>query len=467
MMMDVKNSQGRTVSLLNDELPRLSNLPALTSSSSATTTKQPTTSTNPHSTSNPSRYSPPTLQHHYSSDSSSSSASARSSYSSLQAFSPSSNPPSLSRSTSSDDSHNGQSPSPLTPPSVGFDNLRELRKNLPRKFSSTLEGLPSLSTLREQQKIPPTRSSMDFTNQNPLGNDFTFASTGAPMFDPMVTAPLPQAPVTSAGFDQTIAQQIPNVTPTQQVFPTPITTPKSSAKKNQYPCPLSKQYNCGEFFTTSGHAARHAKKHTGKKDAICPDCGKGFTRKDNMEQHRRTHSGGRNKSNSTNSESSTNSKPAPSKDSEETKARQKVRQQQRKSRPSSISTAAPPTTQITPPAMSLSMQQPMPITTQTVLPPQGDMLDPALRENSMNAFFSPTADMSMGFGFPMPQTVPGATFPAPQAPMAMNSRTRGSSSPQQGPTGGGKPISPSAAPREAGLDKLDILAEASSRRSSE
>ncbi|KAF2460825.1 hypothetical protein BDY21DRAFT_261597, partial [Lineolata rhizophorae] len=56
-----------------------------------------------------------------------------------------------------------------------------------------------------------------------------------------------------------------------------------------YPCPLAKQFGCSDFFTTSGHAARHAKKHTGKKDAFCPECGKAFTRKDNMEQHRRTH----------------------------------------------------------------------------------------------------------------------------------------------------------------------------------
>jgi hypothetical protein len=64
-------------------------------------------------------------------------------------------------------------------------------------------------------------------------------------------------------------------------------------KKNQYPCPLAKQENCHDFFTTSGHAARHSKKHTGRKDAICPECNKAFTRKDNMEQHRRTHKGGR------------------------------------------------------------------------------------------------------------------------------------------------------------------------------
>ncbi|KAF2031973.1 hypothetical protein EK21DRAFT_62071 [Setomelanomma holmii] len=64
-------------------------------------------------------------------------------------------------------------------------------------------------------------------------------------------------------------------------------------KKNTYPCPLAARYNCNDFFTTSGHAARHAKKHTGKKDSFCPECNKAFTRKDNMEQHRRTHQNGR------------------------------------------------------------------------------------------------------------------------------------------------------------------------------
>lgn len=74
-------------------------------------------------------------------------------------------------------------------------------------------------------------------------------------------------------------------------------------KKNQYPCPLAKQYGCNDFFTTSGHAARHAKKHTGKKDAFCPECNKAFTRKDNMEQHRRTHQNGRNANKSGESQS--------------------------------------------------------------------------------------------------------------------------------------------------------------------
>ncbi|KAJ5137869.1 hypothetical protein N7526_004102 [Penicillium atrosanguineum] len=48
-------------------------------------------------------------------------------------------------------------------------------------------------------------------------------------------------------------------------------------------------HGCSATFTTSGHAARHGKKHTGEKSVHCPICNKAFTRKDNMKQHIRTH----------------------------------------------------------------------------------------------------------------------------------------------------------------------------------
>lgn len=59
--------------------------------------------------------------------------------------------------------------------------------------------------------------------------------------------------------------------------------------KNKYPCPYAVSHSCKATFTTSGHAARHGKKHTGEKSVHCPVCNKAFTRKDNMKQHRRTH----------------------------------------------------------------------------------------------------------------------------------------------------------------------------------
>ncbi|CRG85131.1 hypothetical protein PISL3812_02259 [Talaromyces islandicus] len=60
-------------------------------------------------------------------------------------------------------------------------------------------------------------------------------------------------------------------------------------KKNKYACPYAASHSCTATFTTSGHAARHGKKHTGEKSVHCPICNKAFTRKDNMKQHRRIH----------------------------------------------------------------------------------------------------------------------------------------------------------------------------------
>ncbi|OJJ49662.1 hypothetical protein ASPZODRAFT_128155 [Penicilliopsis zonata CBS 506.65] len=60
-------------------------------------------------------------------------------------------------------------------------------------------------------------------------------------------------------------------------------------RKNKYPCPYAASHGCSATFTTSGHAARHGKKHTGEKSVHCPICNKAFTRKDNMKQHIRTH----------------------------------------------------------------------------------------------------------------------------------------------------------------------------------
>lgn len=61
------------------------------------------------------------------------------------------------------------------------------------------------------------------------------------------------------------------------------------SRKNKYPCPYAVSHSCSATFTTSGHAARHGKKHTGEKSVHCPICNKAFTRKDNMKQHIRTH----------------------------------------------------------------------------------------------------------------------------------------------------------------------------------
>ncbi|KAJ5562026.1 hypothetical protein N7535_003511 [Penicillium sp. DV-2018c] len=64
---------------------------------------------------------------------------------------------------------------------------------------------------------------------------------------------------------------------------------RGTGRKNKYPCPYAASHGCSATFTTSGHAARHGKKHTGEKSVHCPICNKSFTRKDNMKQHIRTH----------------------------------------------------------------------------------------------------------------------------------------------------------------------------------
>lgn len=163
--------------------------------------------------------------------------------------------PYLVRSNSSDSTESMQTPSPITP-----------------DFNFDPHGLES-----------PVFAQAGFFSQQK-----DFSSAYPPV--PQSSGPLPyhSANPSQAAYFQPQQQAIePRVASAQAL-------PNARPKKNSYPCPLAQQYNCSDYFTTSGHAARHAKKHTGKKDAFCPECNKAFTRKDNMEQHRRTHQSGRN-----------------------------------------------------------------------------------------------------------------------------------------------------------------------------
>lgn len=56
-------------------------------------------------------------------------------------------------------------------------------------------------------------------------------------------------------------------------------------RNHKWPCPLAKEANCDQWFSSSGHAVRHGKIHTGVKDFTCPACDKPFARKDNMMEH--------------------------------------------------------------------------------------------------------------------------------------------------------------------------------------
>ncbi|KAI4121180.1 MAG: hypothetical protein LQ338_006515 [Usnochroma carphineum] len=86
------------------------------------------------------------------------------------------------------------------------------------------------------------------------------------------------------------------------------TAAASTPAKKKFPCPHAAKFDCADTFTTSGHASRHGKKHTGEKSVICPTCSKAFTRKDNMKQHERTHKDG--KSSATSSPISTSAQHA-------------------------------------------------------------------------------------------------------------------------------------------------------------
>ncbi|KZM21810.1 uncharacterized protein EKO05_0001669 [Ascochyta rabiei] len=162
--------------------------------------------------------------------------------------------PRLIRSDSSD-SVTMQTPSPITP-EFGFDTLSH--------------GLPS-----------PNYAQQQYFDMPPGGMQPKSFGSYAPVTHP--------GPLTYHGQSAYYAQ--PQMAE-QHLAPAPAPA-NARPKKNSYPCPMAKQYQCSDYFTTSGHAARHAKKHTGKKDAYCPECNKAFTRKDNMEQHRRTHQSGR------------------------------------------------------------------------------------------------------------------------------------------------------------------------------
>jgi len=170
--------------------------------------------------------------------------------------------------------------SPITPTFDGFDVLDNSQRLDPAMFATNPALFP---TPDQAMKSYPIRA------QEP---DFRYPAPEIatnPYFHPLSPATEQQQRQQSITRPPQPQHQAPHQTQQQ---PQPASKPPS--KKNTYPCPLSKEYNCTDFFTTSGHAARHAKKHTGRKDAICPDCNKAFTRKDNMEQHRRTHQNGRN-----------------------------------------------------------------------------------------------------------------------------------------------------------------------------
>ena len=194
--------------------------------------------------------------------------------------------PQLVRSSSSD-SRTFASPSPLTPSLNAFDSHYHAHPQQPQQQHYYIHSQSYAKMDDPTASIYP-----------PIPD----ATGGMPQAYPMPQMqPMPPQPNQQQVYR---ASNSPASEPSRVSTVSATSNSKSQPKKNQYPCPMAKQYGCSDFFTTSGHAARHAKKHTGKKDAFCPECNKAFTRKDNMEQHRRTHQNGRGGSRTSNGDES-------------------------------------------------------------------------------------------------------------------------------------------------------------------
>ncbi|KAI4248078.1 MAG: hypothetical protein L6R40_001167 [Gallowayella cf. fulva] len=115
--------------------------------------------------------------------------------------------------------------------------------------------------------------------------------------EPMMTAPPPTKAYLPPMSPSITSKPAPREKPPSQSASTQTNSSASptiasntpTPTKKKFPCPHAVRHNCSDTFTTSGHAARHGKKHTGEKSVVCPTCKKAFTRKDNMKQHERTH----------------------------------------------------------------------------------------------------------------------------------------------------------------------------------
>ena len=212
------------------------------------------------------------------------------------AYSPGLRPtPQLLRFNSSSTQHSVslQTPSP-TSPSYQIDPMDQsktftgsqsdpyFRPSTGPYFATPQHPLPGTS------QSPNLFSSLDSPQAFTLNEPYVPLQPQAVQFAPYATDLIPTPPLnlTSPTAAVTPASSTPDKNGTAAA-----NAANNGAKpaKKKYPCPHAQKYNCTDTFTTSGHAARHGKKHTGEKNIRCPVCDKAFTRKDNMKQHERTH----------------------------------------------------------------------------------------------------------------------------------------------------------------------------------
>ena len=275
--MDVHNPRERIVSILNNN-----NCPSFT-----VRPRQSPPSPSATPLAKPSKQERPTLyrQSHYSGRLSSVSAQAT--------------PPLLrfdSSSSKSSSSSMDSSPSPITPVYSFHDSNLTPYDNLIRQDVSNYMPSPSsITPFMEQQMIlssPLSEQMLQFQAKSAI-------PPLPPSSYPLMPAgsEIQQIPTPASSSTSNVSKSNANTSATSTA-PSNNSPPNTSGKKNKYPCPYAGSHNCHAAFTTSGHAARHGKKHTGEKGVHCPICNKAFTRKDNMKQHERTHKGSISGSNS-------------------------------------------------------------------------------------------------------------------------------------------------------------------------
>lgn len=267
--MYIEDSSGRKVSLLNDESSRKPQRPRL-------------------------------LSYSHKSRSSISSSMSREDYNSLSSSSNSVSPgispstPQLFQLETLSSLETRSTPSPMTP-AYPFDPL-EQSKNASPYYAyhrpPTGQSYPAMPQSQDPVAQPYYHLASHRIQEMGIDSAYPLSRT--------TLQPL-QTRLSYANADQAIALSPPTSISTPVIPPsasststaTTPTNPSSKPIKKKYPCPHAARYSCRDTFTTSGHAARHGKKHTGEKNILCPTCHKAFTRKDNMKQHERTHKSSR------------------------------------------------------------------------------------------------------------------------------------------------------------------------------
>jgi Zinc finger, C2H2 type len=346
--MDVRNSRGRVFSILNDN-----DSPSFVIRHN-NTQPPPLPATKLQSALEPRQERPSFLR-------SAQYSKRQSSFSSIGSGSAGS-PPLFRHDSSSSKSSSGSmesSPSPITPAYTYNDSTYLPYGDMLRQ--DFLPSPTSITPFMEQQMMiaPSMPGDLSQFSAKSMG--------GLPPIAPSQYPLLPAAPLEHQQQTLTPAPSLQSVsnsrsTPSKSTKPSPQNaTTSSTGKKNKYPCPYAASHNCSATFTTSGHAARHGKKHTGEKGVHCPICDKAFTRKDNMKQHERTHKGSA--SGSTSDEQPVGrSKAAITKEAQKIKSEQSENQISNLARKTSLITS--PLSEVTPLAPSaietpLTLEEPV------------------------------------------------------------------------------------------------------------